>query len=112
MKVSARLAPSPMDDSNRAALSLAADNRNSESNESSSLWQWMKQLFGQKPESLKEALEEVIEEHEEQTDEQLAPQERVMLHNVLSFSDIKVSDIMVPRIDINAVPSDITLEGL
>src|SRR5579863_642814 len=100
------------DDSNRAGLSLAADNTDDSPAPKSSLWQWLKRAFGEKPESLKEALEEVIEEHEEQTDEQLQPQEKVMLHNVLSFSDIKVSDIMIPRVDINAVPIDITLDGL
>ncbi len=57
--------------------------------------------------SLKEALEEAIEEHEEQGDERLAPEEKIMLHNVLSFGDTKVSDIMVPRTDICAVPRDI-----
>jgi len=62
--------------------------------------------------SLKEALEEVIEEHEEQAQERLEPEERVMLHNVLSFSDIKVSDIMIPRTDICAVPVDISLDEL
>jgi CBS domain containing-hemolysin-like protein len=94
----------------RTTLSLAADNPNPSSK--SSLWHWLKRALGEKPETLKEALEEVIEEHEEQADEQLQPQEKVMLHNVLSFSDIKVSDIMIPRIDINAVPVDITLDGL
>jgi CBS domain containing-hemolysin-like protein len=59
--------------------------------------------------SLKEVLEDVIEEHEGLADERLAPEEKVMLHNVLSFGDTKVSDIMIPRTDIVAVPHDITL---
>lgn len=69
---------------------------------------WLRHAMGG-PASLKEVLEEAIEEHEEQADERLAPEEKIMLHNVLSFSDIKVSDIMTPRADIAAVPSDITL---
>ncbi len=74
---------------------------------------WLKRLFGQKHDaSLKEALEEVIEEHEEQADVPMAPEEKVMLHNVLSFKDINVSDIMIPRTDIVAVPHDISLEAL
>ncbi len=74
---------------------------------------WMKHALGQRSDaSLKEALEEVIEEHEEQAAEQLAPQEKAMLHNVLSFSDIIVSDIMIPRTDIAAVSADITLPEL
>ncbi len=62
--------------------------------------------------SLKEVLEEVIEEHEEQSQEGLEPEEKVMLHNVLSFGDIMVSDIMVPRTDIAAVASNISLDEL
>ncbi len=74
---------------------------------------WLKHALGQKQDhSLKEALEEVIEEHEEQDDERLSPEEKLMLHNVLSFSDIKVSDIMIPRTDIAAVSHDIPLQKL
>lgn len=74
---------------------------------------WLKNLFTCKHEaSLKEAIEEAIEEHAEQSEEQLAPQERVMLHNVLSFSETTVSDIMIPRTDIVAVPHDISFEAL
>ncbi len=73
---------------------------------------WLKHALRQKPESLKEALEEAIEEHQEQADERLAPEEKVMLHNVLSFSDLHVSDIMIPRTDIAAVPADVALPDL
>lgn len=74
---------------------------------------WLKRLFSPRQDaSLKEVLEEVIEEHEEQTEAPLAPEEKVMLHNVLSFRDAKVSDIMIPRTDIVAVPHDISLEAL
>jgi len=73
---------------------------------------WLKGILHPKHDSLKDVLEEAIEEHEEQTEEQLAPEEKIMLHNVLSFSDIKVSDIMIPRTDIDAVPSDVTLNEL
>lgn len=72
---------------------------------------WVKAAF-RSDASLKEALEEVIEEHEEQADDRLEPEEKVMLHNLLSFSDTKVSDIMIPRADIIAVPEDITLPAL
>jgi len=74
---------------------------------------WLRNLFSCKHEaSLKDAIEEAIEEHAENSDEALAPQERVMLHNVLSFGETTVSDIMIPRTDIVAVPHDITLEAL
>jgi len=74
---------------------------------------WLRQALAPRTDSsLKEALEDVIEEHEEQTTECMAPEEKVMLHNVLGFGDIKVSDIMIPRTDISAVPSDISFEDL
>ncbi len=69
---------------------------------------WLRHsLRSAKDSSLKEALEEAIEEHEIQGDERLAPEEKIMLHNVLTFGDTKVSDIMVPRTDICAVPREI-----
>jgi len=69
---------------------------------------WLRHsLRNGKDSSLKEVLEEAIEEHEDQGDDRLAPEERIMLHNVLTFGDTKVSDIMVPRTDICAVPIDI-----
>lgn len=75
---------------------------------------WLKHALRQKSDSsLKEVIEEVIEEHAEQAPhDQLEPEEKIMLHNVLSFSDIKVSDIMVPRTDIAAVPHDMPLQKL
>ncbi len=74
---------------------------------------WIRTALGTKPDaSLKEALEEVIEEHDSHEDESLEPEEKVMLHNVLSFGDIRVSDIMVPRSDIAAVADDISMDGL
>lgn len=62
--------------------------------------------------TLKEALEEVIEEHEEQADKPLPAEERRMLHNVLSFGDITVREIMTPRSDITAIPHDSSLATL
>jgi len=62
--------------------------------------------------TLKEALEEVIEEHESDSDDKLEAEERVMLHNVLSFAETKVSDIMIPRTDIAAVNLHVTLEEI
>lgn len=74
---------------------------------------WLKHAIGVKNDvSLKETLEEMIEEHNGQADDRLEPEERVMLHNVLSFGDTKVSDIMIPRTDISSVPVDITLVEL
>ncbi|MEZ5690347.1 MAG: hemolysin family protein [Rickettsiales bacterium] len=73
----------------------------------------LKSLFGIKNDtSLKETLEEIIDEHESQTDDRMEPEERIILHNVLSFGETKVSDIMVPRTDISAVSVDISFDDL
>ena len=69
---------------------------------------WLRNVLRHRDHSLKEVLEEAIEEHEEQAEERLAPEEKRMLHNVLGFGDIKVSEIMSPRADIAAVSSDIS----
>lgn len=69
---------------------------------------WLRGVLRTRDSSLKEALEEAIEEHEEQAEERLAPEEKIMLHNVLGFGDIKVSEIMTRRADIAAVASDIS----
>lgn len=100
-----------------AAPAVATRSPESETKSSPSLVQavreWLRHALAAKHEgSLKEALEEVIEEHQEEATSTMTPEERVMLHNVLSFSDIKVSDIMVPRTDILAVPHDISLCAL
>lgn len=42
----------------------------------------------------------------------LSAQERAMLSNVLSLRETRVGDVMVPRADIIAVPSDTTLDEL
>lgn len=73
---------------------------------------WLMHTLRHRDSTLKEVLEEVIEEHRDTADEPMAAEERLMLHNVLSFSDIKVYDIMVPRADIAAVPIDIPLSAL
>lgn len=74
---------------------------------------FLRRLMGPKSDaSLKEVLEEVIEEHEGQSEQPMDPEEKVMLQNMLSFSDIKVDDILIPRSDISAVPHDITLDEL
>jgi CBS domain containing-hemolysin-like protein len=91
----------------------ASSNSNNESENKASpidaVRDWLRRVLGPKQEAtLKEVLEDVIEEHEEGSQERLAPEEKVMLHNVLSFSDIEVNDIMIQRTDIVAVPLDIS----
>lgn len=75
---------------------------------------WLKEnLRSRTPEStLKEAIEEIIEEHEEEATDAFAPEEKEMLRNMLSLSDLTVHDIMVPRAQITAVEDTITLDAL
>lgn len=62
-------------------------------------------------EALEEAIEEVLEEHEGE-EEALAPEEKTIIRNALSFTELTAEEIMTPRTDIRAVPKDITLEAL
>jgi magnesium and cobalt transporter len=55
-----------------------------------------------KDSTMRESLEEVIEESERETQE-LTSQERLMFANLLTFGELSVSDVMVPRADIVAV---------
>jgi magnesium and cobalt transporter len=75
--------------------------------------QWLRvnMIFGSKDNTLKEALVEVIEESQ-QAGVQLQQEEKNMLKNVLSFGDMTVSDVMVPRSDIQAVENTVTLEEI
>lgn len=94
-----------MPDDSRSSASPIAD-----------IAEWLRKLFSPRQDaSIKEAIEEAIEEVlEEREDEgaQLAPEEETMLRNVLSFGDLTVHDIMIPRPDIVAVEVDITLDEL
>jgi len=60
---------------------------------------------------LRESVEEVLEEHED-AGLSLDPEQREMLLNILSFSEVEVEDVMVPRADIMAVDIDTPLEDL
>lgn len=44
--------------------------------------------------------------------EAFTPEERAMLHNILRFREVRVEDIMVPRVDIEAVDHNVTLGEL
>jgi magnesium and cobalt transporter len=61
--------------------------------------------------AIRESLEEVIEESERESPA-LSAQERVMLGNLLTFGELKVGDVMVPRADIVAVDENIGLADL
>ena len=74
----------------------------------------IQRLRGEDPSSaaIRESLEEVIEESERKEGGALSQQERVMLANMLSFGELKVSDVMVPRARIMAVDEDTPMAEL
>lgn len=61
--------------------------------------------------SIREDLEDALSEDGEDTPE-FSPEERSMLKNVLDLREMRVEDVMVPRADVVAVPSTITLGDL
>ncbi len=80
------------------------------------LWQRIRALiFRRNSEpTLREQLEEAISEHEEEAEEAATPEngddlsaaERIMLRNLLHFSEHRVDDVMVPRSEMIAVADD------
>jgi CBS domain containing-hemolysin-like protein len=73
----------------------------------------LQKIIGQDTEAaaIRESLEEVIEESDRESPA-LSAQERVMLGNLLTFGELKVKDIMLPRADIVAVDEEIALSAL
>lgn len=59
--------------------------------------------------SLRETLEELIEDAPEDAPGELAPEQRALLLNALSFGQLRVDDVMVPRTDIVAIPAEASL---
>ena len=77
-----------------------------------SLGEWLRSVLGLRGEAtFRESLEELIEEHEESA-EPLDADESTLFRNLLSFGDLEVEDVMVPRVDIVAVPADIALDAI
>ena len=66
--------------------------------------------IGQQTEgSVRSTLEELIEEHDD-PEQSINASEKLMLTNILSFSELSISDVMVPRADIEAISATSTLE--
>lgn len=57
--------------------------------------------------SLRDELEEVLQDHEESGGQ--ISEENAIIKNVLNFSEVKVSDVMTPRLDIRAISHDMAL---
>ncbi|MFN7038744.1 MAG: hemolysin family protein [Alphaproteobacteria bacterium] len=61
--------------------------------------------------SLEDSVNELIEEYNAEGTK-IGKEERILLHNILSFGELKVSDIMIPRTDIVAIEEEISFEEL
>ncbi|MGL5837346.1 MAG: hemolysin family protein [Sphingorhabdus sp.] len=101
--------------------SLNGSRTRSEDSGESRIWQRLKALLtGRNSEpTLREQLEEKITEHEEdvaedgdveEADGDLSATERVMLRNLLHFSEHRVDDVMVPRSDILGIPENASFD--
>ena len=60
---------------------------------------------------MRESLEEALEGRDE-TGRTLTPEERHMLGNILSFGELRVDDVMVPRADVVAVEESTSLNDV
>ena len=77
---------------------------------------WLKQqgrkiVRAEADNSLRETIEELIEDTEE-ANPSIESDERLLLGNVLSLRDLTAADVMVPRVDIVAVPITVTGQDL
>ena len=79
----------------------------------SGFWSSFKKLFNRSniDHELKESLEEVIEEIEADQGT-LGEEERSIIMNTLSFGDLRVDDVMVPRADIVALEENATFDDM
>jgi magnesium and cobalt transporter len=77
-------------------------------------WQRLKALVQRNPDrGLRESLEGAIKIHAAQNSEEgLGQEAKSMMLNIIEFSDLKVNDVMVPRVDIMAVDDTATMREL
>ena len=67
---------------------------------------------GQPEEKLRDALEEYIEESSRGTNEEASQQGSVLISNVIKLRDLTVIDVMIPRVDIQALEINTSREAL
>lgn len=70
-----------------------------------SLWTRLKALLALRPVSLRDDLEEALESENNGETTNFTLSERTILQNVLHLGEKRVEDVMVPRVDIEAVES-------
>lgn len=86
---------------------------------SESRYSFFKKIFSKllfwksyKETSLRDTIEELIEEDGCSETQSIAENEREILENVLNLREIQVQDIMVPRVEIEALPANAHIEEL
>lgn len=85
----------------------------SDDNQSHSLLNFVKNIFAQKEEDVRETIEDMIEEAVDDTgNDEFSEHEQQLLSNVLGIKDKKVCRVMIPRADIIAFQKDGTVEDL
>lgn len=62
--------------------------------------------------NLRETLEELMEEHMEDGGQPIPSDERELLGNLVDFTELTAADVMVPRVDIVALPLDVSEEDI
>lgn len=77
------------------------------------VFHWLKQKWrtlmrSDADNSLRETLEELIEDTEDEANPSIESDERLLLGNVLNLRDLTAEDVMIPRVDIIAVPLTVT----
>ncbi len=75
----------------------------------SSLWSRAARIWRSSGSSLRDDLTDALTDADSKS---FSPEERAMLHNILRFREVRVEDVMVPRVDIEAVDQDITIGEL
>ena len=94
------------------------DSRSGDSDSRSALWRTLKAaLFGRGDgdQSLRAQLEEAIDEHEDDPGDaagDLSPLERLMVRNLLHFSEHDADDVAIPRGEIVAIPASASFDVL
>lgn len=99
----------------------SGESRQGEPDSSGGLWSAFRRLFDEPADtSLRERIEDVIDEHEDNGEASgpgadkgdLSPAERLMLRNLLHFSENDSDDVAIPRSEIIAVSADAGWEEL
>jgi len=97
-----------MSDSDSSSAATSSDPRRD------SLWRRLRTRFGRKSEmGLRESLEGALETHGAQNPgETVRAEAKSMMLNIIEFSNLRVDDVMVPRVDIVAIDEAASMREL